>query len=57
MATYYGVYLLNVVLLMFFVELAGINKLLAQFFALGMATLVSYLAQRGWVFRDMERSP
>ena len=56
MATYCGVYLLNAVLLMFFVELAGMNKLLAQLFALGMATLASYLAQHRWVFRNTGRS-
>ena len=56
MATYWGVYLLNAVLLMFFVESAGMNKLLAQLFALGMATLASYLAQHRWVFRNRERS-
>ena len=45
-----------IVLLMFFVELAGMNKLLAQLFALGMATLASYIAQHWWVFRNTERS-
>jgi putative flippase GtrA len=56
MATYCGVYVLNAGLLMFFVELAGMNKLLAQLFALGIATLASYLSQHRWVFRKTERS-
>ena len=56
MATYCGVYVLNAALLMFFVELAGLNKFLAQFFALSMATLASYIAQHRWVFRNTERS-
>ncbi len=55
-ATYCIVYVLNAVLLTFFVELADMNKLLAQLFALGIATLASYIAQRWWVFRNAERS-
>jgi putative flippase GtrA len=51
MATYCGVYVLNAVLLMFFVESAGLDKLLAQLCALVIATLSSYLAQSRWVFR------
>jgi putative flippase GtrA len=55
-ATYCGVYALNVVLLVFFVESADMNKLLAQVFALGIATLASYIVQHWWVFRNTERS-
>jgi putative flippase GtrA len=51
-ATYCGVYVLNAVLLMFFVETADLNKLLAQLFALGIATLASYMVQQGWVFQN-----
>jgi putative flippase GtrA len=51
MATYCGVYVLNAVLLTFFVECADLHTLLAQLFALGIATLFSYMAQRWWVFR------
>jgi putative flippase GtrA len=55
-ATYCGVYVFNAVLLTFFVELADMHKLLAQLFALGIATIASYIAQRWWVFRNAERS-
>ena len=54
-AMYCGVYVLNAVLLTFFVELADMHKLLAQLFALGIATIASYIAQRRWVFRNTER--
>lgn len=56
MTTYCGVYALNAVILMFFVETADLNKLLAQLFALSIATLANYSVQHWWVFRNRERS-
>ena len=46
-ATYCGVYVLNLVLLAFLVELADIHELLAQLLALGIATLATIMLNAG----------
>lgn len=49
--SYVGVFLLNLVLLVGFVELGDIDEGIAQIPAIGLATVASYLLQRRWVFR------
>ncbi|MFC1740452.1 GtrA family protein [Pseudomonadota bacterium] len=49
--SYIAVYLLNLILLFVFVDGMGLDERISQIPALGLATLVSYLTQRFWVFR------
>jgi putative flippase GtrA len=47
---------LGVVLLTFFVEVAGVSELAAQVAAILLVAPLSFLAQRTWVFRAPRRS-
>lgn len=48
---YVGVFIANFILLSGFVELAHMEEWLAQIPAIGIATILSYIGQRAWVFR------
>lgn len=56
LATYVGVYLGNWALLAILVERGITGPILGQLIALGVVTLLSYLAQRHWVFRASQRT-
>ena len=51
--SYVGVYLLNLVLLIGFVELCSLGEAIAQIPAIAVATIASYSAQRIWVFKPV----
>jgi len=51
LVTYIGIYFGNVALLGGIVGLTSLGPVLGQLIALGVVTLLSYLAQNNWVFR------
>ncbi|HHM06077.1 MAG TPA: GtrA family protein [Gammaproteobacteria bacterium] len=51
-ANYAGIFVINLALLILFVETFDMVEALAQIPALALATVVSYAAQRFWVFKS-----
>ncbi|MBT5399835.1 GtrA family protein [bacterium] len=49
---YIGIYFSNVVLLSIVVEMTTFGPIFGQFISLGVVTLLSYLVQNNWVFKE-----